>query len=163
MDTERRAQRMVDEARDDVQHADQKASLMFAVLGVGFGAVVGGQLSGSWMYTTLSAGGQLCWWSGGIAAALAVVAAGLAVWPRYKTNDRPAYGVTYWGHIASFGGPAELKIAMEKPDETDGVAAYHQLWSLSRLVQKKYFYVRASLLLAAASGFLLAVASFVLR
>jgi hypothetical protein len=163
MDTEQRAQQMLEHARDDVKHADQKASLLFAVLGVGFGAIVGGQLSGGWSYASLPPKVQICLFIGGLAASLAVVAAGLAVWPRYRTNDRPTYGVTYWGHIASLGTPADVKVALEQPDETDGTAAYHQLWSLSRLVLKKYFYVRTALLLAALSGVILALGSFVLR
>jgi len=163
MDTEQRAQQMLDQARDDVKHADQKASLLFAVLGVGFGAVVGGQLSGGWAYTSLSPKGQVCWCLGGVAASLAVLAAGLAVWPRYKTSDLPTYGPTYWGHIASLRTPADVKDALERPDQTNGVSAYHQLWSLSRLVLKKYFYVRTALVFAAGSGLVLAVGLLIFR
>lgn len=41
-------EQMLTEARDDIKHADQKASVLFAALGIGFAAVVGGQLSAGW-------------------------------------------------------------------------------------------------------------------
>lgn len=46
--THEMGQRMFEEARADVTHADQKASVLLAALGIGFGAVLGGQLSAGW-------------------------------------------------------------------------------------------------------------------
>lgn len=103
--TQAMAQRMLDEARADVVHADQKSSLLLAALGVGFGAVVGSQLQAGWNSNILSPCGQVIWWTGVVSAVLAVITSAWAIWPRYTLDDRPRYGITYWGHIAALEGP----------------------------------------------------------
>jgi len=157
------AQRMLEEAREDVKHADQKASVLLAALGIGFGAVVGGQLTAGWDSSSLSACGQVVWWSGVVVAILAVAVSALAVWPRYKLDDRPKYGVTYWGHAAAFEDPHQLQAALDEQEVTSMARVSHQLWSLSRVVLKKYRFVRAALVLAGSSGLLLAIAAIIVR
>jgi hypothetical protein len=46
VNTDRQIPIMLAEARADVVHADQKASVVLGVLGVGYAAVLGGQLAG---------------------------------------------------------------------------------------------------------------------
>lgn len=155
--------RMLEEARTDVQNADQKASLLLATVGVGFGVIVGGQISSGWRAAdALSVGGQVLWWIGAAMALASVVTASSAVWPRYRLDDAPKYGITYWGHAASFTDPVELQAALvrEHADHealiTDRVI--HQLWRLSRIVLQKYRWIRVSLLLAGGAGIALSVA-----
>ncbi|GAA3943916.1 Pycsar system effector family protein [Microbacterium soli] len=162
-----RENQMLQEARDDVQHADQKASLLLATAGVGFGVVVGGQMSSPWRADQmLSPIGQILWWAGIVAAVASVVAAAVAVWPRYRLEVMPRYGITYWGHVAAFRDPRSLGKAMTKAgSDRKGAGrdrALHQLWSLSRIVLKKYRWIRASLVLAgcAVLGLSLAVVIF---
>lgn len=47
-------QTLLAEARDDIPHADQKAGVLLAALGVGFAVVLGGQISSAWAPTALS-------------------------------------------------------------------------------------------------------------
>lgn len=157
------AQRMLDEAREDVKHADQKASVLFAALGIGFGAVLGGQLSAGWDSSTLSTCGRVFWWTGAVLAILSVAASALAVWPRYTLDDRPTYGITYWGHVAAFDDPKQVQTALETQQTTSMSRASHQLWSLSRIVLKKYRCVRLALLSAGASGLLLGLATIIIH
>lgn len=157
------AQQMLEEARADVTHADQKASVLLAALGIGFGAVLGGQLSSNWDSSRLTTFGQVLWWLGVVAAVLSVAAAALAVWPRYKLDDRPTYGITYWGHAASFDDPKQLRAALDAQEVSSTARTSHQLWSLSRVVLRKYRYVRAALILAAVSGALLGFAAVIIR
>jgi len=161
--THEMAQRMLEEARDDVKHADQKASVLLAALGIGFGAVLGGQLSAGWDSSSLSACGQVLWWVGVAVAVLAVAASALAVWPRYRLDDRPKYGVTYWGHAAAFDDPHQLRTALEEQEVNSTARVAHQLWSLSHVVLKKYRFVRAALVMAATSGLLLGFAAVIVR
>src|SRR5664279_417920 len=72
------AQRMLEEARADVIHADQKASVLLAALGIGFGAVLGGQLADGWDSSSLSRGGQSVWWAGVV---VAVLSSPYLLWP----------------------------------------------------------------------------------
>lgn len=161
--TQEMAQRMLDEARADVVHADQKSSLLLAALGVGFGAVVGGQLSAGWDSSRLSCLGQLVWWVGVVASILAVGMAACAIWPRYVLTDRPEFGVTFWGHAAAFSDPGKLKVALKGQEVKSLDRTTHQLFMLSRLVLKKYRFVRASLILAGSAGVLLGAATILIR
>ncbi len=161
--TQEMAQRMLEEARADVVHADQKSSLLLAALGVGFGAVVGGQLQAGWDSSTLSVCGQVLWWIGVAAAIVAVGMAACAIWPRYDLDDSPKYGVTYWGHVAALNGPAELKSTLKEQEVTSLDRTSHQLYMLSRLVLKKYRFVRAALILAGSAGLLMGAATILIR
>ena len=157
------AQQMLDEARADVVHADQKASVLLAALGVGFGAVLAGQLSAGWDSGSLTFAGQLLWWMGVASAALAVAASALAVWPRYRLERSPKYGVTYWGHVAAFADPKRLEQVLRNQEVSSLARTSHQLWMLARVVLRKYRYVKAALLLAGAAGLLLGLAAVVIR
>ncbi len=157
------ALRMLEEARADVVHADHKAGLILAALGVGFGAVLGGQLAAGWDSGKLSIPGQALWWAGVVLAVFAVASSALAVWPRYKLDDEPDYGITYWGHAAAFDNASFLQAALEEQAATNMARTAHQLWRVSRLVLVKYRSVRAALIFASASALLLGLAAVVVR
>jgi len=154
---------MLAEARDDVTHADQKASVILAALGIGFGAVLGGQLAGSFDSGELSASGQVVWWVGALLAGGSVSLAALAVWPRYQLDDSPQHGMTYWGHVASFRELSDFEDALEEADTKSERRTTHQLWRLSRLVLLKYRLVRGALVLGFLSALALGLAGIVIR
>lgn len=153
---------MLAEARTDVAQADQKASILLAALGVGFGAVLGGQLAGGFDSADLSPLGEVVWWLGVGLATASIVCAALAVWPRYRTDDHPQYGITYWGHIAAFDSLAELEAAMAGQQNT-ARRTTHQLWRLSRVVLVKYRCVRLALILSASAAAALSYSVLVLH
>lgn len=157
------AEQMLAEARDDVKHADQKASVLLAALGIGFGAVVAGQIEAGWDSATLTPHGQVLFWIGVVAAIVSVGSCALAVWPRYSVDDSPLYGITYWGHVAAFKRLSELEDALDEQDGPDERRTRHQLWRVSKLVLVKYRYVRCALAAGAASGLLLCFATVVVR
>jgi hypothetical protein len=154
---------MLAEARADVVHADQKASLVLAALGIGFAAVLAGQLNGTFDPSRFSIWGAVLWWIGVAAASTSVVLAGLAVWPRFRVDDSPRYGITYWGHIAAFRDLPELEAALDEQDATSSKRTRHQLWRLSILVHQKYSFVRAALAAAAVSVPLLVLGGMLVR
>lgn len=154
---------MLAEARDDVKHADQKASVILAALGIGFGAVLGGQLAGNFDSGAFSCIGQVVWWAGVLLAVGSVALAVLAVWPRYVLDDSPKYGMTYWGHVAAFKELDDFEAALDEADLTSERRTNHQLWRLSRLVLLKYRFVRAALILGAVSALALGAAAIVIR
>lgn len=156
-------QSMLAEARADVLHADQKASLILAALGVGFAAILAGQLNGSFEPARFSIIGAILWWAGVTAASVSVALAGMAVWPRFQVDDRPRYGITYWGHIAAFQELSELEEALDEQDVTSTTRTRHQLWRLSILVHRKYVCVRAALAAAAISVPLLVLGGMLVR
>ena len=154
---------MLAEARDDVKHADQKASVILAALGIGFGAVLGGQLAGQFDSGSFSTAGQVLWWAGVLVAVGSVVLAVLAVWPRYKLDDSPQHGMTYWGHIAAFKELRDFEDTLQEADTTSERRTNHQLWRLSRLVLLKYQFVRAALICGGLAALVLAVAAIIVR
>ena len=154
---------MLSEAREDVTRADQKASVLLAALGIGFAAVLGGQLAGHFDSSKLSPYGQIFWWAGVIAAVASVVLAAISLWPRYKLNDRPEHGITYWGHIAAFKTLQEFEASLEDQGPATNARGRHQLWRLSRLVLLKYRLLRASIICTGGAGFLLGLASTIIR
>lgn len=154
---------MLAEARDDVKHADQKASVILAALGIGFGAVLGGQLAGDFDSGEFSCPGQVVWWLGVALAVASVALAVLAVWPRYALDDSPQYGMTYWGHVASFEKLDDFERALAEADVSSVQRTNHQLWRLSRLVLLKYRYVRAALITGSAAAVALGTAAIVIR
>lgn len=149
---------MLAEARAEVAVADQKSSLTLTALGVGFGALFGGLLSGSWKPSHLDGAGQWLWWVGAAAAIVAVGCAALAVWPRYTRADVSG-GIYYWGHVATFSDFDAFHEAIHAQRGVNVQRTHHQLWRLSRLVHRKYTLVRAALAAAGTAVSLLLVAS----
>lgn len=149
---------MLDEARTEVAHADQKASMVMTVLGIGFAAVLGGLLAGDWKPSSYAAPGEGLWWLGAVAALAAVICSACAVWPRYSAAD-VAGGIFYWGHVATFKTQKALSAALDAQPARESDRTRHQLHKLSRIVQRKYNLVRAAMACAGGSGCLFLLAA----
>ena len=92
-------QQLLAEAREELNRADNKASMLFALFGIGFGAVLAGIIAGDWKPSGLAVGAEVVWWLGAGAAVAALVALGAAVWPRLE-SDYALGRVTYFAHVA---------------------------------------------------------------
>ncbi|MBE1874985.1 Pycsar system effector family protein [Myceligenerans pegani] len=148
---------MLQEAREEVLSADQKASVILAVLGIGSGIVLSGVVEGAWQPSGLQPWAQYVWWGGMGLGALAAYFAGSALWPRYRRAD-VADGIRYWGHVAAFDSLPELEAALDRSKISLRQRTRHQLWRLSHVVARKYLHVRRSMAAAAVAGALAAVA-----
>lgn len=149
---------MLQEARDEVASADQKASVILAVLGIGLGVVLSGVVEGAWRPSDLAFWAQVIWWSGMGLGALAAYFAGSAIWPRYRRAD-VTDGIRYWGHVAEFGSLPEIEAALDRDGVPLRQRTRHQLWRLSHVVVRKYLNVRRAMASAAAAGVLAATAT----
>lgn len=150
---------MLQEARDEVISADQKASVILAVLGLGFGATLSGVVAGEWHPSRLPPWSQVMWWSGLAAGALAVYFAGSAVWPRYTSADVSS-GVHYWGHAAEFSSLTGLAEALDGQQIDIVARTRHQFWRLSHVVARKFHRIRLAMGFGV-TGAILALASTV--
>ncbi|WP_148040153.1 Pycsar system effector family protein [Cryobacterium tepidiphilum] len=133
--------------------------MLLAALGIGFGLVLSGQLAGDWSPDSLSARGASAWWVGAALAVASVAMVAMAVWPRFHAADLSG-GIAYWGHVASYGSVQEFSEALEgnamaAPDRT-----VHQLWHLSRLVRRKYAWIRRSMCVAGVAVLIIGAALF---
>lgn len=142
---------MLAEARAEVLHADHKATLVLTGLGVGGGALLAGVIAGDWQPSRYHAPGEAIWWFGVAASLLSVVFAAIAVWPRWNADD-VANGVFYWGHVATFDSEAQLASALGRQSKTHIERDRHQLFQLSRIVARKYRWVRRAMSSAAIAG-----------
>lgn len=149
---------MLSEARAEVQLADAKASILFAGLGVGFGAVIGVLLARDWSPFDLTGIGPLLWWIGVIAAVASVISAAAAVWPRYSKKHQPRK-IAYWGHVADYKTFSEFAAALDATDSTPHDRVRHQLWHISRIVARKYTAIRAAIVFSGAGAALIALGS----
>jgi hypothetical protein len=160
-DTAALAADMLAEVREEIDRADQKASLLIGSLGIAFSIVLSGMIGGDWTPVTLSPFGATVWVVGVIAAAASVAAAASAVWPRLSRAPG-ADAITYWGQIRGLGSPAEVGRALAERGLHPPERTYQQLLVLSAVVQRKYRAIRLSMMLAGIGvafiviGFLLA-------
>jgi hypothetical protein len=136
---------MLAEARAEVAIADQKASQLLAALIIGYGAVCGGLVAAEWSPAHMTASGEALWWAGAVAAVLSIVLAAVAVWPRFRSNE-PTAGIAYWAQVARFPTLEALSAAMDGQPEDAPDRTRHQLWRISRLVRRKYYFVRAAII-----------------
>jgi hypothetical protein len=140
------ANQMLSEARGDAVQADQKASILLAILGISFSVIISGQFSNSFDVTQLSFWSQRLWWFAMILSFSSLLLAVSAVWPRFKLKNRTDDTIAYWGHIAQHKKLTDFTTSFENISISDRDRVLHQLWSLSRIVRSKYRLVRYSLL-----------------
>jgi hypothetical protein len=151
---------MLAETREDVKHADQKASLLLAAVGVGLGALLSSQLQpDAWRPSQLTAAAGAAYTLGLLLSATSVLTAGLAVWPRYDLHQKAQYGYTYWGHIAGYRTLAAFEKADTERHIDERARTRHQLWELSRLTLIKYRMIRTSLTSAGIAALALVIAA----
>lgn len=150
---------MLSEARAEVAIADQKASVVLAASGIGFGAVLAGLLAGNWKPSDYSTSGEVFWWLGAAFAFGVVLSVAVALWPRFTTKSEAGL-VTYWGHIARYRTLTEFHDALEA-SPVDADRTRHQLWRLARIVRLKYVCVRCALASGGVAVVLFVIATIV--
>jgi hypothetical protein len=147
---------LLSEARTEVANADHKASVVLAALGIGFSAIMGGVFASNWRPSDLSDRGQTFWWFGAVCVSLSLISAATAVWPRTgeKTSNGPIY---YWGQVAQTKSIAELCKRFEADPPDPAKRTTHQLYHLSHLVQRKYWWIRSAIGFGAAAALFFAL------
>ena len=146
------------EAREEVLHADSKASIILAGLGVGVGAILGGIIASDWEPSDLSNRFEWIWWVGVLALAFAVVTSAASVWPRFRPQDKGSGAVYFWGDTRDIKGSSELLNSLEKKPLDMSARNADQFLALSEIVITKYTLIRRALLSAGAGATLCAIA-----
>lgn len=148
--------RMLSEARDEVVRADGKASILLALY-VGLEALlVGTLMQGSWG-VTLDGWWQTLFWIGCASTIAAILSVGFAVYPR--TSNRHDSCVTYHGHVAVCATLGEMQEGLRRAASMNPSRDEEQLWTVSRIVKRKYKAIALSmwLFLFGSAGVLAAV------
>jgi len=148
------------ETREELNRADAKAAMLFAIFGIAFGAVLAGLIAGDWSPRHLAPGAQGVWWLGAAAAVAALVALSAAVWPRLDSKHASGR-VSYFAHVAGYRTRDALREAIERQATEDGDRPLEQLQALSGIVMTKFQLVRSGLVLYGVAAVACAVAVLV--
>jgi hypothetical protein len=153
-------QRLLAETREELNRADGKAAMLFAIFGIGFAAVLAGIIAGDWSPTDLAAAAEVVWWIGAACAVGAVVSISSAIWPRLD-SDHASGRVTYFAHVVGYRSRDALRDAIERQAADAGERPLEQLQAISGIVVAKYRLVRAGLVLYGVGASACAVAVLV--
>jgi hypothetical protein len=140
-------ERLLAETRDEIGRADQKASILLSVTGVGVVVLVG-LLTGQWSPTELAAAIQWLWWLGGVGLVTAITLLAAAVMPRIGHRGDPST-VTFFGHVVRLTDRQRLVEHLTRSAATPLDRAVDQLVLLSRIVIRKYRYTQIAMWLLA--------------
>ncbi|MFF3664564.1 Pycsar system effector family protein [Microtetraspora malaysiensis] len=135
-----RGERMLTEAREELNRADAKAQVLLGVAGIGIGAVTGGLLAGSWSPLRLHTGLQWVWWAGAACALAALVCLAGAVYPRI-TRRAPG-PPRYFGDIRGRGSAREIADALRDRANDDLTRVAEQIRAVSAIVLRKYLLIK---------------------
>ena len=131
------------EARQEIGLADQKASILLATLGIGYGLVFGAVAVGDW-HAPKAPGCDVFWWAFVIVAILATATAGAAIWPRKASRARSG-DISYWGDVAEYADCSEFAATLAGKDFKKNWRLVDQTWQVSRILRRKYALVRVSI------------------
>ena len=132
------AQSVTAAAREEVDRADTKASLLLAASGVVVGALLAALLDGKWSPFGLDNRVEWLWWLGVAAAAGGLAALGAAVYPRTERRVQQAKPlIAYYGDVASLE-TSRLEEALQNAVSAPREAPLDQLRQISLIVRSKY-------------------------
>jgi hypothetical protein len=134
---------LLDNAREEIDRADAKASILLAASGVATGALLAGLIAGTWTPLKLQVGIQWTWWTGVVEAAIGIGCLALAVYPREHKNDSGiSWAVVYYGDVLAYSTTAQLVAALNRSAETNIERIADQLRHVSWIADYKYRLIR---------------------
>ncbi|KOV62419.1 Pycsar system effector family protein [Streptomyces sp. MMG1121] len=148
--------RLLAETRSEIAHADSKASVLVAALGMTAG-VFSGLLAGrKWTPSALSGPGTVMWWAGALSLLLSLFALLLAVLPRYRLGTwTPGEPLSYFGDIQQAVRQGRLDDALADTERRPSVALARALTENSRIAARKHQWIRTGLIAFCAGTVLL--------
>lgn len=153
------AERLLADLRAEIIHADGKASVLVAALGMTAG-VFSGLLAGrGWTPDALSGAGVVTWWTGCGSLALSLFALLLAVLPRYRVGAwRPGQPLSYFGDIQQAVRSGQLVNALTETEHDPAAGLTAALTETSRIAAAKHQWIRTGLIAFCAGTLLLPAA-----
>lgn len=129
------------ETREEVGRADGKASTLLGAVVIVLGLFVAAILAGSWTPLRLPVVAALLWWIGAGFAGLGVVLLCTCIYPNVG-NQLTKQVLGYFGHINLYDTREELAEALREHAERPLDRLTDQLFVISRIVQRKYRFMR---------------------
>jgi|SRR5215218_9677568 len=142
------AEGLLQEAREELGRADNKAATLMSASGVVISVLLAGVIAGKWSPTELGCF-QWLWWPGAAAGISGVVSFAAAVWPRVRHKE-PKEKLAFFGHVAQYKEIEGLEAALNnrvasQPTER----TVDQLHIVSKIARQKYWLIRAGMVLLA--------------
>ncbi|MFF9125886.1 Pycsar system effector family protein [Streptomyces sp. NPDC014889] len=160
--TDRTAQGLLAELRDEIARADAKASVLVAALGMTAGVFTGLVAGKDWSPGKLSGAGTGLWWAGAAALALSLIALLIAVLPRFQAGSwaegRP---LCYFGDIQQAVRAGRLAEALADTERDPAAAVLAALTEKSRIAASKHRWIRTGLISFCVGALLLPTAALV--
>jgi hypothetical protein len=130
-------------AREEIDRADAKASILLAATGVVTGALLAGLIAGTWTPLKLPTAAQWLWWLGAAEAAMGICCLAWVVYPRGpKRGCNFPWAVSYYGDVLAFPVTSQLVTALHRSAETNIERVADQLRHISRIADRKYRLIR---------------------
>lgn len=130
-------------AREEIDRADAKASILLAASEVVAGALLAGLIAGRWTPLKLQAAVQWAWWLGLVESAIGIWCLALAVYPRERKNDSEIpETVAYYRDVLAYPTNIQLVAALNRSAETNIDRIADQLRNVSWIVSHKYRLIR---------------------
>jgi hypothetical protein len=134
---------LLSNAKEEIDRADAKASILLAASGVVVGALLAGLIAGSWTPLELQASVQWAWWLGLVESAAAIWCLALAVYPRERKGGPEIPGtVTYYRDVLAYPTTVQLVAALHRSAEANIDRISDQLRNVSSIVSRKYRLIR---------------------
>lgn len=138
-------ERLLDETRDEIHRADNKASIVLAGAGVAVGAIVAGLIAGDVGLADESLFVWLLVIGAGVLVVSGIATMGAAVFPRLGTLESGR--ARYFSEAAEFKDLPTLTKAIREEATRADERNSHQISVLSSLVQTKYRLTRIGMML----------------
>lgn len=169
---------LLDEGREELARADNKASVLLGAAGLVLSVFLGSVIAGDWDPTQIGNPiAEASFWVGIALSVTGVARLAAAVMPRTK-HDEAKENLAYFGHVIQYRrrglamrrSTRRRRDAEAKRDLHAAIAAVSthrfdrmvdQVWVISLIVQRKYQHVRSGLLLIGLSSLLCVAALLV--
>jgi hypothetical protein len=156
------AEMLLDETREELLRADSKASVLLSASGIIVSALLAAALASDWNPAAIADDrAEFLFWAGIGAGAIGVGLLGLAVKPRTRHHDNRE-SLAYFGHVVQYSsrgifklrttrqrenatGRTELKQDLQLIGGNTFQRVVDQVWTLSRIVQRKYVLISYAL------------------
>lgn len=151
------AQLLLSSSREELTRADSKVNVLLGTAGVGVSIIAGDIAAGHWSPASLATWAQALWWLGACVAAAGFLSLTRALAPRlYDSANKES--LVYFGHVSQYASPVDLLEPLNDVSNEILEAKVSQLWSISRIVARKYALIRIALKLFAVAIVLLVAA-----
>ena len=135
---------ILSEAREEIERADQKASILLTGVGVAIGAILAGLLPAHWSPSDLGSPWQWIWWVGLAGTGVGITFLLAAVYPRIGVKG-DARLLNYFGDACHMSTREAVRECLLETSKDELGRTVDQIFVDSRIAARKYQLIRAAI------------------